>query len=150
MRGRADDQPPLFHVFSVEDRIRPDHPLRDILRRTDRILDTLAPDFARAYSPTGRPRVPPERLLQALLMARYSIRGERQRGERIDTDRLVRWVLDLHPSEAVFDPTTFTHNRARLRDHDLTPKVFAAVVSEALTRNPGSEHVRAGGTRIES
>jgi transposase len=151
MRGRADDQAPLFHVFSVEDRIRPDHPLRHIKRRTDHILDTLTSNFAQAYSHTGRPGVPPERLLKALLlMALYSIRSERQLCERIDTDLLFRWFLDLQPSEAVFDPTTFTHNRDRLRDHDLTRKFFAAVVSEALTRNLCSEHFSVDGTLIES
>jgi len=151
MRGRADDQPPLFHIFSVEDRIRPDHPLRDIKRRTDRLLEALAPDFAQAYSRTGRPSVPPERLLKALLlMALYSIRSERQLCERIDTDLLFRWFLDLQPGDAVFDPTTFTHNRDRLREHDLTQKFFAAVVSEALTRNLCSEHFSVDGTLIES
>jgi transposase len=57
----------LFHVFNVEDRIRPDHPLRDIKRRVDGILDGLSPAFAAADSRTGRPSVPPERLLKALL-----------------------------------------------------------------------------------
>lgn len=55
MRGRADQQLPLFHTFEVEDRIHPDHPLRDIKRRTDRILETLHPKFEVAYSTTGRP-----------------------------------------------------------------------------------------------
>jgi len=151
MRGRADDQEPLFHVFAVEDRIRPDHPLRDIKRRTDGILDALAPDFGEAYSHTGRPSVPPERLLKALLlMALYSIRSERQLCERIDTDLLFRWFLDLRPGDEVFDPTTFTHNRERLRAHDLTRKFFAAVVSEALTLDLCSEHFSVDGTLIDS
>jgi len=151
MRGQADDQLPLFHVFNVEDRIRPDHPLRDIKRRTDRILDTLASQFAAAYSHTGRPSVPPERLLKALLlMALYSIRSERQLCERIDTDLLFRWFLDLQPGDAVFDPTTFTHNRARLDEHDLTRAFFTAVVAEALTRGLCSEHFSVDGTLIES
>ena len=151
MRGQTDDQAPLFHVFNVEDRIRPDHPLRDIKRRTDRILETLAADFAKAYSHTGRPSVPPERLLKALLlMALYSIRSERQLCERIDTDLLFRWFLDLQPGDAVFDPTTFTHNRKRLHEHDLTEKFFTAVVDEALTRDLCSEHFSVDGTLIES
>lgn len=151
MRGRADDQLPLFHVFDVEDRIRPDHPLRDIKRRTDRILQALAPQFAAAYSRTGRPSVPPERLLKALLlMALYSIRSERQLCERIDTDLLFRWFLDLQPSDPVFDPTTFTHNRDRLHEHALTQTFFAAVVREALTRNLCSDHFSVDGTLIES
>ena len=64
MRGTVDDQAPLFHLFNVEDRIRPDHPLRDIKRRVDRILDGMSAQFAKAYSVTGRPSVPPERLFR--------------------------------------------------------------------------------------
>lgn len=151
MRGQADEQVPLFHVFNVEDRIRPDHPLRDIKRRADRILDGMSAQFAAAYSRTGRPSVPPERLLKALLlMALYSVRSERQLCERTDTDLLFRWFLDLQPSEAVFDATSFTHNRRRLDDHDLTKTFFAAVVREALTAGLCSEHFSVDGTLIES
>jgi transposase len=78
MRGQSDDQLPLFHVFNVEERIRPDHPLRDIKRRADRLLNAMSAQFDAAYSRTGRPSVPPERLLKALLlMALYSVRSER-------------------------------------------------------------------------
>jgi transposase len=151
MRGQADDQLPLFHVFNVEDRIRPDHPLRDIKRRVDRMLDGMSPLFANAYSTTGRPSVPPERLLKALLlMALYRVRSERQLCERIDTDLLFRWFLDLHPSDEAFDATTFTHNRQRLDDHDLTKTFFAAVVREAIAAGLCSEHFSVDGTMIES
>lgn len=151
MRGRSDDQTPLFHVFNVEDRIRPDHPLRDIKRRVDRILEGMTTQFARAYSSTGRPSVPPERLLRALLLlALYSVRSERQLCERIDTDLLFRWFLDLQPSEDAFDATTFTHNRQRLDEYDLTKTFFAAVVGEALTAGLCSEHFSVDGTLIES
>jgi transposase len=151
MRGRADEQLPLFHVFNVEERIRLDHPLRDIKRRADRLLAGMSPQFAQAYSRTGRPSVPPERLLKALLlMALYSVRSERQLCERIDTDLLFRWFLDLQPSDAVFDPTTFTHNRARLQEHGLTAAFFGAVVSEALAAGLCSEHFSVDGTLIES
>jgi transposase len=151
MRGQTDDQLPLFHLFSVEDRIRPDHPLRDIKRRVDRILDGMSPQFAKAYSTTGRPSVPPERLLKALLlMALYSVRSERQLCERIDTDLLFRWFLDLDPSDDVFDATTFTHNRKRLDDHDLTKTFFVAVVGEAIAAGLCSDHFSVDGTMIES
>jgi transposase len=151
MRGQVDDQLPLFHLFSVEDRIRPDHPLRDIKRRVERILDRMSSEFTRAYSTTGRPSVPPERLLKALLlMALYSVRSERQLCERIDTDLLFRWFLDLQPSDEAFDATTFTHNRRRLDDHRLTQTFFAAVVGEAVTAGLCSEHFSVDGTLIES
>lgn len=151
MRGRLDDQSPLFHVFDLEERIRSDHPLRDIKRRVDRILTTLEEDFGKAYSRFGRPSIPPERLLKGmLLMALYSIRSERQLCERIDTDLLFRWFLDMQPSDDAFDATSFTQNRDRWREHDLPGKFFSAVVHEALTRNLCSEHFSVDGTLIES
>jgi transposase len=151
MRGRIDEQPPLFHVFSVEDRIRPDHPLRDVKRRVDAILAGMDAQFAAAYRPTGRPGVPPERLLKALLlMALYSIRSERQLCERIDTDLLFRWFLDLQPSDEAFDPTTFCKNRDRLEGHRLTQAFFDAVVGRAIAHGLCSEHFSVDGTLIES
>lgn len=151
MRGQVDDQLSLFHVFEVEDRIRPDHPLRDIKRRTDEILQSLHPRFEAAYSKTGRPSVPPERLLKALLlMALYSIRSERQLCEQIDLNLLFRWFLDLQPGDSAFDATTFTKNRQRLEEHGLSRAFFDAVVFEALTKGLCSEHFSVDGTLIES
>lgn len=151
MRGRIEEQPPLFHVFSVEDRIRPDHPLRDVKRRVDAILASMDAQFTAAYSRTGRPSVPPERLLKALLlMTLYSIRSERQLCERIDTDLLFRWFLDLQPSDAAFDPTTFCHNRDRLEESRLTQAFFDAVVNRAIAHGLCSEHFSVDGTLIES
>ena len=57
MRGQTDDQLPLFHLFSVEDRIRADHPLRNIECRVDRILAGMSPQFPKMYSVIGRPSV---------------------------------------------------------------------------------------------
>jgi transposase len=151
MRGTVDEQPPLFHTFHVEDRIRTDHPLRDIKRRTDRILTGMSDRFTVAYSTTGRPSIPPERLLKALrLQCLYSIRSERQLCERIDTDLLFRWFLDLHPSDDAFDATSFGKNRPRLDEHGLARAFFDAVVAEALTASLCSEHFSVDGTLIES
>lgn len=151
MRGRTEEQPDLFHVFNVEARIRADHPLRDVKRRVDSILMAMSPIFAQAYSRTGRPSVPPERLLKAMLiMTMYSIRSERQLCERLQTDLLFRWFLDMQPSEEAFDHAVFTHNRTRLDAHDFTKKFFDAVVSEALTADLCSEHFSVDGTMIES
>ena len=135
MRGHVDQQLPLFHTFEVEDRIRHDHPLRDLKRRTDRVLESLHPLFENAYSTTGRPSVPPERLLKALLlMALYSLRSERQLCEQIDLNLLFRWFLDTQPSDEAFDATTFTKNRQRLETHGLTNAFFDAVVAEAIAK----------------
>lgn len=151
MRGYTDQQLPLFHTFEVEDRIRSDHPLRDIKQRTDRILAALNSRFEAAYSVIGRPSIPPERLLKALLlMGLYSVRSERQLCEQIDLNLLFRWFLDMQPSEEAFNATTFTKNRRRLEEHGLAKAFFDAVVAEALTRDLCSEHFSVDGTLIES
>ena len=107
MRGRRDPQPSLFYAIDVEARIRPDHPLRPIKAAVDRLLAGLSDRFDAAYSATGRPGVPPERLIKALLlMALYSVRSERQLAERIDTDLLFRWFLDMSPEEPAWPATS--------------------------------------------
>ena len=151
MRGHRDPQPSLFYALDVEDRIRPDHPLRPLKAAVDHILAGLSDRFDAAYSQTGRPGVPPERLVKALLlMALYSVRSERQLVERIDTDLLFRWFLDMSPEEPAFDATAFAHNRPRLEAHGLTAAFFQAVLGEALTAGLCSEHFSVDGTLIES
>jgi hypothetical protein len=83
-------------------------------------------------------------------MALYSIRSERQLCEQIDLNLLFRWFLDLQPSDEAFDATTFTKNRPRLDDHDLTRQFFDAVVAEALTKGLCSDHIWVDATLIES
>ncbi|WP_437222747.1 IS5 family transposase [Planctomicrobium sp. SH661] len=152
MRGRPGDQDLLFYTINVESRIRHDHPLRSLKRTIDAILTEMSPLFASAYSQTGRPSVPPERVLKALLLlALYSIRSERQLVERIDTDLLFRWFLDMSPEDQVFDATVFTHNRPRLDEHGLTAAFFDAVLVKALQAGLCSdEHFSVDGSLIES
>lgn len=152
MRGRQEPQGKLFFTIDVESRIRADHPLRPLKRTVDEILQGLSQQFAAAYSRLGRPSVPPERLLKALLlMALYSIRSERQLVERIDTDLLFRWFLDMAPDDPAFDATTFTHNRPRLDEHGLTAAFFDAVLKRAISAGLTSdEHFSVDGTLIES
>lgn len=152
MRGRKSDQPLMFFTIDVESRIRRDHPLRDLKRTVDEILKELGPQFDAAYSRTGRPSVPPERLLKGLLlMTLYSIRSERQLVERIDTDLLFRWFLDMSPDDEAFDATAFTHNRPRLDKHGLTAAFFDAVLTRAVQAGLCSDdHFTVDGTLIES
>ena len=111
----------------------------------------MSPASARAYRTTGRPGVPPERLLRALLpMALCSVRSERPLCERIDTDLLFRWSLDRHPGGDAFGATTLAHNRKRLGDRDPTKTSFAAVVAEAIAAGLCGEHLSVDGTMIES
>lgn len=152
MRGKSDRQGKMFFAIDLEGRVRPDHPLRAIKAAVDRILAGMSDAFEAAYSGTGRPSVPPERLLKALLlMTLYSVRSERQLAERIDTDLLFRWFLDMDPAEPAFDPTTFTRNRPRLDAHGLTAAFFDAVLKEALEAGLCSgDHFSVDGTLIES
>ena len=64
------------------------------------------------YSHTGRPSIPPERVLKSLLLiALYSVRSERQFCEQMGYNLLFRWFLDMELSDECFDPTVFTKNR---------------------------------------
>ncbi|MFM9066642.1 MAG: IS5 family transposase [Planctomycetota bacterium] len=152
MRGKSSDQSLLFYTINVESRIRPDHPLRSLKEMIDGLLEEMSPLFATAYSRIGRPSVPPERLLKALLlMALYSVRSERQLVERIDTDLLFRWFLGMSPEERVFDATALTHNRPRLDEHGLTAAFFDAVLVKAVRAGLCSDdHFSVDGSLIES
>src|SRR6202047_4543312 len=84
------------------------------------------------YSTVGRPSIPPERLLKAsLLMALYTVRGERLLCEQLDYNFLFRWFLDLEADEASFDHSTFSRNRARLLEHEVAGEVLRAVGEQA-------------------
>ncbi|MFO1005154.1 MAG: IS5 family transposase [Planctomycetaceae bacterium] len=151
MRGRRDGQERMFFTINLERRIAANHPLRPIKLRVDRILASMNEVFDWAYAKTGRPGVPPERLLKAMLLqAIYSIRSEEQLVQRIDTDLLFRWFLGMDPAEDVFDPTAFAHNRERLREHAIVSTFFDAVLREALEAELCSDHFSVDGTLLES
>ncbi|WP_298422449.1 transposase, partial [Rhodoblastus sp.] len=96
MRGTDDQAGRLFSYVDLEARVRRDHPLRAIQSIVNEALSALASDFSALYSKTGRPSIPPERLLRAMLLqAFYSVRSERQLMERLDTDLLFRWFVGL-------------------------------------------------------
>ena len=104
------------------------------------------------YSVTGRPSIPPERLLKAtLLMALYTVRSERMFCEQLDYNLLFRWFLDMDMLEPSFDATAFTHNRARLLAHDVAGRFFREVVVQArAARLMSGEHFTVDGTLIEA
>lgn len=152
MRGRQDAQSDMFYVIDVESRIRDDHPLRPIKGMVDAELRRMSGLFNRAYSRTGRPSVPPERLLKAMLLqGLYSVRSERQLVERIDTDLLFRWFLDMDPAEDTFDATAFTHNRERLEQFNIVGRFFDGIVRQAMEAGLTSDdHFSVDGTLIQS
>jgi transposase len=152
MRG-ADEQPgSMFSYVSLEERVPEDHPLRAIRRITDRALAQLSPRFGALYVHFGRPSIPPEKLLRALLLqALYTIRSERQLMEQLDYNLLFRWFVGLGMDDAVWVPTTFTKNRDRLLDGDIAAAFFEAVLQQAKTaRLLSDEHFTVDGTLLEA
>jgi transposase len=104
------------------------------------------------YASTGRPSIPPERQLKAmLLMALYTVRSERMLCEQLGYNLLFRWFLDMDMVEPAFDATVFPKNRQRLRDHDVAGEFFRAVVERARAgKLMSSEHFTVDGTLIEA
>ena len=104
----------LFSYVDLEARIRRDHPLRAIRSIVNEALAAMERDFAALYAPVGRPSIPPEKLLRAMLLqAFYSIRSERQLMERLDYDLLFRWFVGLGIDDAIWDHSTFSKNSAK-------------------------------------
>src|SRR5205814_7304564 len=152
MRGSEERAGSMFSYVSLEDRVPLDHPLREIRRITDRALERLSPRFDTLYIKFGRPSIPPEKLLRALLLqALYTIRSERQLIEQIDYNLLFRWFVGLGVDDAVWAPTTFTKNRDRLLDGDIAAAFFEAVLIHADTeRLLSDEHFTVDGTLLDA
>jgi len=152
MRGKPDYQSQIYYPIDIEAWIAPDHPLRGVKRRADAVLGGMRKDFDRAYAKLGRPSIPPEMLLKALLLqALYSIRSERQLVDQIQMNLLYKWFIDLSLDAAAWNATTFTKNRERFEKHGLLRKFFDQVVSQAYVEEWASnDHFTVDGTLIES
>jgi transposase len=152
MRGRISAQSNLFVKINLEELVPKDHPLRGIKRMTDEALAGMGRTFSAAYSPVGRPGIPPERLLKALvLMSLYTVRSERALCERITFDMLFRWFLDMTPDEPCFDHSDFTNFRERLDALDITKKFSDRIVMMAFEAGLISEeHFSIDGSLLQS
>jgi len=152
MRGPDEQTSHMFSYVVPEQRVRADHPLRAVRRLTDEVLATLSPRFDRMYSDMGRPSIPPEQLLRALLLqSLYTIRSERLLMEEIDYSILFRWFVGLGMDDEIWSPTTFSKNRDRLLQGDIAAAFFDAVVDQA--RQAGllsDEHFTVDGTLLEA
>lgn len=152
MRGTDRNQPTMFSYVSPEARIPADHPLRATRELTNQALDRLDRKFRRLYARTGRPSVPPEQLLRALLLqVLYSIRSERMLMEQLEYNLLFRWFVGLEMDDRVWDVTVFTKNRNRLLEGEIAEHFFQAVLEQA--RGAGllsDEHFTVDGTLIEA
>ena len=152
MRGDDDICGSLFSYIDLEDRVRADHPLRPIREIANAALVSLSGDFAALHSGIGRPSVPPERLLRAMLLqAFYSVRSERQLMERIEFDLLFRWFVGIGIDDPVWDHSIFSKNRDRLLEGEIAAKFLTAVLSQPnVKRLLSSEHFSVDGTLIQA
>src|SRR5579862_232309 len=152
MRGADERQAVLFSYRSIEDRIPGDHPLRAMRRLVDPILIALSPRFQALYSTVGRPSIPPEQLLRALLLqVLYTVRSERQLMEQLDYNLLFRWFVGLNMDEPIWDATTFTKNRQRLLDGDIAQAFFERVLAQAQEGQLlSAEHFTVDATLLEA
>jgi transposase len=152
MRGKDEVRGSLFSYVDLEQRIRPDHPLRTIRAIVNAALADMSAEFDALYPPAGRDSIPPERLLRALLLqAFYSIRSERQLVERIDFDLLFRWFVGLGVDDPVWDATTFTKNRDRLLAGEVAARFLATVLVQPRVRTLlSTEHFSVDGTLLEA
>ena len=152
MRGEDQRSEGFFSYVRLETRIPADHPLRAIREFTDAALAELSRSFDRLYAREGRPSIPPERLLRALLLqAFYTVRSERQLMEQLDFNLLFRWFVGLSIDEPVWDATVFCKNRDRLLDGDIARTFLRSVLSQPQVRTLLSrEHFTVDGTLIEA
>ena len=152
MRGEDQRSERFFSYVRLEARIPTDHPLRAIRELVDAALRELSRSFDRLYAREGRPSIPPERLLRALLLqAFYTVRSERQLMEQLNYNLLFRWFVGLSADDPVWDATVFCKNRDRLLDGDIAAKFFASVLNLPQVRKLlSSEHFSVDGSLIEA
>ena len=152
MRGGDERSGSLFSYVDLEARVGGDHPLRIIRGVVNEALAALSGEFSELYSRSGRPSIPPEKLLLAMLLqAFYSIRSERQLMERVEFDLLFRWFVGLGVDDAAWDHSTFSKNRERLLEGDIAAKLLTAVIAQPrVKRLLSTDHFSVDGTLIEA
>jgi transposase len=152
MRGHDLQQADMYSYLSPEQRVRENHPLRKIRGMADEALASMSERFDGIYAKTGRPSIPPEKLLRAqLIQMLYSIRSERLLMEEIDYSMLFRWFVGMNLDEPVWDATVFTKNRDRLLEGDVAREFLGEVVAQAQVKGLTSdEHFTVDGTLIEA
>ena len=152
MRGDERPDEPMFSYITPAQRVPQDHPLRPIRKMADEALKALSSEFDEMYSRVGRPSIPPERLLRALLLQYfYGIRSERLLMEQLNYNLLFRWFVGLTMDDPVWDATVFSKNRERLLGGDIAQRFLGEVVAQAQAHHLASdEHFSVDGTLIEA
>ena len=127
-----------------------EHPLRPLRTMVDDILKEMSPRFAKLYADRGRPSIPPERLLRALLLQiLYTVRSERLLMEQLNYNLLFRWFVGMGMDEVVWNHAVFSKNRERLLNEEVA-EVFFQRVLERAKPYLSDEHFTVDGTLIEA
>jgi transposase len=152
VRGGDERSGTLFSYVDLETRVRRDHPLRAIRAIVNEALTALEEEFSALYSPIGRPSIPPEKLLRAMLLqAFYSIRSERLLMERLEFDLLFRWFVGIGVDDAAWDHSVFSKNRDRPLQGAIAAKFLSAVLAQPrVKRLLSTDHFSVDGTLIEA
>lgn len=152
MRGNDRRSGSLFSYVDLEQRVPSDHPLRVTRTVVDDALQDLSPTFSEIYSNRGRPSIPPERLLRALLLqALHGLRSERQMMERLEFDLLFRWFVGLGIDDPVWHSTVYAKNRDRLFEGDVAERLLNAVLDHPKVKPLLSgEHFSVDGSLIDA
>src|ERR1700709_1759802 len=153
MRGSDQRSGALLSYVDLETRVRRDHPLRAVRQIVDEALAVLNKDLSALYAARlGRPSIPPEKLLRAMLLqAFYSIRSERQLMDRLEVDLLFRWFVGVGIGDAAWDHSVFSKNRDRLLEGDIAAKLLSAVLAQPrVKRLLSTDHFSVDGALIEA
>ena len=150
MRGRDEQQGQLISYVNLEERVPADHPLRKIRGLVDGVLGEMNEQFGNLYARRGRPSIPPERLLRALLLQIfYSVRSERMLMEQLEYNLLFRWFVGLEIDEPIWNHAVFSKNRSRLLNEEVAQDFFARV-TQLAEGYMSDEHFTVDGTMIEA
>src|SRR5260370_4643793 len=152
MRGTDQQQGYVFSYISPEQRVGKDHRLRRVRAMVDKVVKQLSPEFDKMYSKVGRPSIPPEQLLRAVLLQMLSsVRSERLLIEEIDYNILFRWFVGLNLDDAVWDAQVLAKNRERLLEAEVAKEFLALVVEQARGQGWASnEHFTVDGSLLEA
>ena len=150
MMGTSDPQPSLFYHINLEQFVTADHPMRKIrpLIDTDRIRQLCEP----LYSEVGRPSIPPEQLLLALLGGYLlGVTSERALVRELTGNLVLRWFVGLDLDQTPWDHSTFSQNRKRrFTESGLLERVFDETVALAIKQKLVSPHTTLDGTLVQA
>lgn len=152
MRGEDRTSGKLFCYVDAEARIPANHPLRAMRQLVNAALEGLDVAISRLYQRVGRPSIPPEHLLRAMMLQLlYTIRSERQLVERLEFDILFRWFVGLSIDERVFDASTFSKNRDRLLNAEIAQQFLSRILALPEVRwLMSAEHFSVDGTLLKA